>query len=482
MSTQFPNSVAGRIRLKDLFDPDVHKVAYNTNFIELNSVEPSLGIPNSATYTVPNSTYYFPVVAVANTYGDSRKFTNYSDSLAFFNGNLGVGTSTPNEKLTVVGNISATGRIYVKDQPYSLIFESNSIIPTRGNNTSSGYFGVVNGGTLNKSLGLANTIGGGNFNTTLSSYATIGGGFYNIAYNNLATIAGGTFNIICGNASTIGGGGHNVIFGSSSTIAGGSYNIATGNYALIGGGFNNINSGNYAVVNGGFINTAQGIYSVVNGGIRNKALGNYSTSSGYYNTASGDYSIIAGGKNNSANCSFSNINGGFGNSNSGNYSVIAGGKSNNVRVGDYSVISGGFGNTTSGTYASVGGGLGNEASDCSVVGGGMSNAVIGTGGFIGGGASNCVCANTLFSGILAGNGNVVQHTNSFAIGSNIVTTSDNVTYVNNLLSEGATYTAQIYLTDSPVQSFSQPVTASGQFLILNINGVNKAIRLWDFVA
>ena len=38
----------------------------------------------------------------------------------------------------------------------------------------------------------------------------------------------------------------------------------------------------------------------------------------------------------------------------------------------------------------------------------------------------------------------------------------------------------VFLTSGIVQTFSNSVTASGDFLILNINGTNRALRLWDF--
>ena len=38
------------------------------------------------------------------------------------------------------------------------------------------------------------------------------------------------------------------------------------------------------------------------------------------------------------------------------------------------------------------------------------------------------------------------------------------------------------LTNATVSNLTNPVTASNSFLILNINGVNKALQLWDFTS
>jgi hypothetical protein len=40
----------------------------------------------------------------------------------------------------------------------------------------------------------------------------------------------------------------------------------------------------------------------------------------------------------------------------------------------------------------------------------------------------------------------------------------------------------ISISDASVRTFTNPVTASGEFLVLTIKGVNRAIRLWDFTS
>jgi hypothetical protein len=50
----------------------------------------------------------------------------------------------------------------------------------------------------------------------------------------------------------------------------------------------------------------------------------------------------------------------------------------------------------------------------------------------------------------------------------------------NITAMGNIYAGNAILTNATIQTFTNPATASGQFLILDINGTNKAIRLWDF--
>jgi hypothetical protein len=40
--------------------------------------------------------------------------------------------------------------------------------------------------------------------------------------------------------------------------------------------------------------------------------------------------------------------------------------------------------------------------------------------------------------------------------------------------------SNLVLTGAFVRTFSSPITASGDFMVININGTNRAIRLWDF--
>jgi len=146
-------------------------------------------------------------------------------------------------------------------------------------------------------------------------------------------------------------------------------------------------------------------------------------------TVSGTYSVITGGYDNciEAGVTYSFIGGGGGTSvNSGNcaYSnqtVIGGGNKNEVH-GIGSAILGGLANITDGDVAVV-------------VGGTMNNAcAIGT--FVGGGQINKINNSANYSSIIGGSTNIVNHSNSHIIGSNITTTASNYTFVNNLTSQG----------------------------------------------
>jgi hypothetical protein len=80
--------------------------------------------------------------------------------------------------------------------------------------------------------------------------------------------------------------------------------------------------------------------------------------------------------------------------------------------------------------------------------------------------------------LIAGSNNHLNANNSFIIGSDITATEPNTTYVNNLLSQGLVTTTGLALYDSRVQYLERPVTANGNFIILNVNGEVQAIRLF----
>lgn len=69
--------------------------------------------------------------AVAAFYDDGA-IALYVDGSNARAGNVGIGTDTPNEKLTVVGNISATGRIYAQ-------YTISKFVSTFGNTTDLNY-------------------------------------------------------------------------------------------------------------------------------------------------------------------------------------------------------------------------------------------------------------------------------------------------------------------------------------------------------
>lgn len=176
---------------------------------------------------------------------------------------------------------------------------------------------------------------------------------------------------------------------------------------------------------------------------------------------------------------FNVVGGGFNNSASGYIAnTVAGGGYNSASGYTGSTVSGGYYNCATSNLAAVGGGQCNIASGFSSnVGGGYCNTASASYSNVGGGY--CNTASGGYSSILGGCCNTVTHVNSFAIGSNIISSTDNTTYVNNLSSQGDISTNNLKINQTPL-TFINPVTASGEFLIININGVDRAIQLWDF--
>jgi hypothetical protein len=220
-------------------------------------------------------------------------------------GNVGIGTSTPTEALHVVGNIriddgaAAAGYVLTASDATGLASWQAA--------SGGGAFLPLAGGTMTgaiTSVGSPSiTMGKGNFglsNTNAGTSAFVAGS-NNIASANHSCVSGGQANYATGIYAAIGGGNSNRAGGTSSSIGGGSYNIANGTNSTVGGGFYNRASGAFSVVAGGGgatiadSNAAVGDYSVVGGGIANIASGAYSTvPGGRSNTAQGDYSFAAG--------------------------------------------------------------------------------------------------------------------------------------------------------------------------------------------
>jgi hypothetical protein len=340
-------TVGENVQLKSLSDPTINLNAYYQGFVNLQSVEPSLGLPSNNTFTSPNSTYYFPVVTVHPTYGSSRKFTNNGNLLTINKNNIGVGTATPNSKLTVVGDISARGRLYAEDRPYTMLFALSSIKPTKGDNAI--YTGIV-------TVPLYSNIGGGDFNAIDDSlYSTIAGGLVNNIGNSshFSFIGGGAENNTCGffssivggECNTINAGDHSVIVGGmcnamfsgslgcqndSSVIVGGSCNTIMGYCGnFIGGGIGNYMDENTACgsILGGWDNCMiNGEAAVILGGARNKIVaieyGDYPEYDELTNDES--YSFIGTGSDNYIAGIHSAILAGRQNSLSGSNSFILG--------------------------------------------------------------------------------------------------------------------------------------------------------------
>jgi hypothetical protein len=246
---------------------------------------------------------------------------------------VGIGTTNPNEKLDVVGNLRVSGT--------AVIGSDHNINPGTGMNLAGeshdadGDYLVISGGLQNVANGQYAAIGGGRDNMAGNDYSTVGGGRYNRAE--------GMFSVVSGGGSE-GSGDENRALGDYASIGGGRNNRAGDllgpwenyAYATVSGGQNNRAEGRYCTVGGGFDNSAEDEYSTVGGGMDNRAEGRSTVGGGSQNQALNGNSTIGGGLDNMAN------NGG-----------TVGGGGNNIASGDQSTVPGGRENeaTEAGTFA-----------------------------------------------------------------------------------------------------------------------------------
>jgi hypothetical protein len=249
MASQEPPSVASNFYLKTL-NSDTNSIAYEDNFINIKSVEPSLGVPSVNTYADPTSAYYFPLIANADNYKDSRKMSNYSDTLVYFNDNIGIGTNNPNNRLTVFGTISGNDKIIIGNNnnssaDYSSILGGqNNTIELSGTNSGilAGYNNIVSSSE--------SFIIGGHSNQVNGEYSFIDGGFYNeIEDSSSSFIVGGSTNYLEGvNSSSIIGGALNSIIGQEFPTTIGSSIINGVNSNITGSGYSNIIGSNNSYI------------------------------------------------------------------------------------------------------------------------------------------------------------------------------------------------------------------------------------------
>ena len=140
---------------------------------------------------------------------------------------VGIGTSSPTEKLEVDGNIRASGIAIIgpgHDYPGSHVFVAGYY------NTAMGDTSTIAGGSRNNAGGFLSTIGGGSENFTNHMFTTVSGGRSNRAMDEYSTVCGGRYNLAEGMYSVVCGGGNDMDTES---------NRAFGDYSAIGGGRNN---------------------------------------------------------------------------------------------------------------------------------------------------------------------------------------------------------------------------------------------------
>lgn len=272
MSNSYPQSISGRIKTVAPVNADTNRYS----FVNLQNTEPNLGLP----IAVYNSQARF--LLASDTITGTRYWTN-SANFAIWNDNIGVGTETPPEKLTVVGNLSVTGNIYGNVSALS------GQSPIAAGKTSQVQFN--SGGFLGAEPGFTYS--------TANSAITVG--FNNTSTGQYGGILGGANNVASSPGAMVVGGSSNVINNQYGVIVGGTQNTIASDYSVINGGLGNYTYSTYAAIVGGNYNKARGYANLVAGGVLNDANGLYSAILGGYNNAIlDDYAAILGGQNNIA--------------------------------------------------------------------------------------------------------------------------------------------------------------------------------------
>lgn len=398
-------------------------------------------------------------------------------------------TSTYGFNSTVFSKISS--------QPYSLNASISSINANNsGTNNASGRFSGSLAGSTNTASGAYSIIVGGGNNTSSGAYSSIIGGTSNTAAG-CTSIAGGYINCTVGAYSSIIGGTNNSVIGAYSGIVGGQNNSLSGTNAFAFG--SNIVScmSNVVLVNnlsstgsicGAFYGDGSNLINVQHGFDKTYQ---YSTGTGAIvpvsgtNSANGDYAAIAGGNNNTATGTNAYIANGTCNTASLPYSSVINGSSNTTS-GYASIIINGCNNVAAGCFSIVGNGCSNSVTNCfSIVAAGVNNTTSGQYSSIINGTGNNV--NSSYSSIIGGCNNTTNYqSNTHIIGSNLVASSPNYTYVNNLSTPGA-ISSGLFFGDgtnliSTTSIFGRTCSSTTNNSIIPKFGNNTASGLYSFIA
>ncbi|MFH1688070.1 MAG: tail fiber domain-containing protein [bacterium] len=327
------------------------------------------------------------------------------------NDSIGIGTSSPTEKLEISGNCRVSGSIIVGNNTVVYGYDASAIgadCTNRGDSSLLGGYGSIINETATHAV-----VFGGYFNQTGGRYATISGGMNNQSnHSEGTTIGGGQFNVASGDYATIAGGGFNGARGAYSFVGGGDHDSATADYATIGGGYWNRATGAYSVIAGGDSNLVDQMYCFIGGGTKNEATSHYATvAGGVYNVAGGHNATVSGGWDNEAGLDHSTVGGGQGNRANGRHTTIAGGQEN-YSNGPWGGVAAGWsnraGNLTSDTANFIGGGYDNDIYACefATIAGGYGNRALEDYSFVGGGRQNA--AHTRYGTVAGGSSNEVQ--------------------------------------------------------------------------
>ena len=239
----YPQTASGRV----LTNPPLSADTGRYEFLNLPNAEPNLSLPS---YTGSNALVkYF---LLSNPI-DGTRFWSSSATIALSGDKIGLGTDRPNEKLTVVGNISATGTIYgtIFSPVVPAAAGSNDFVQFNGNGSLSADPGFVYKSTLSAlQIGVNNS--------TTGQKSSILGGTSNTVTSQLAVVAGGDQNTVSGTGSIIGAGASNDITSDYSVVVGGRTNNVSNTFSIVVGGESNNVAGYAASVVGGQNNTIQG--------------------------------------------------------------------------------------------------------------------------------------------------------------------------------------------------------------------------------
>ena len=432
----------------------------------------------------------------------------------------------------------------ISSQAYTFVNATSSIQPIRGTNTASGNSSNVSGGIFNTACGNGSTVAGGTGNTASGNSSNVSGGISNTASGNYSNVGGGGGgNTASGNSSNVAGGTFNTACGNSSNVSGGWSNTASGCYSTVAGGYQNTASGVYSSVAGGSGNTACGVGSTVAGGIFNTASGSISNvAGGRDNTASGPYSNVAGGCQNTASGYYSSILGGLCNNTNNQANTFILGSNITALSANYTYVN----NISSQGIVSANGGNSNQWNETytTYTANSASYATLNyvdnnffnlSGGTISGATrinnnltvfgnltatGTTTFANTIFSvtsslsvvhigsgpALYVGNngdgdiasfydidqGIEILHVggiNSSFPNVGIKTSAPNKTLTvvgeisatSDITTTGTIEAAILRISSAPA-TFINPLTASNSFLVVNVNGVDKALQLWDFTS
>ncbi|MFA6316884.1 MAG: tail fiber domain-containing protein, partial [Elusimicrobiota bacterium] len=143
---------------------------------------------------------------------------------------------------------------------------------------------------------------GGAITTTGKGHGDFAGDPRGMGAVDLQTKRDNSGRIAYGAYSVLTGGLNNAAQGEGSFLGGGIYNINGGAYSVIAGGYGNGNVGAEATIGGGQYNYADNVFTTVGGGTLNKARGFAATiGGGSGNESNRDYATVPGGRENVAN-------------------------------------------------------------------------------------------------------------------------------------------------------------------------------------